>query len=183
MSKYQTAPRSFSHTRPRVHCRDYGPCIRPCTWPCLRPVARVHSCGSVYGPCIRPRGKHGRDGRVHGCIHRVHGRVRKVCTVFTASVHNHVRKHSRVRRPCTAHGPRSRLFETNYPCSRPVNATRVHGRSKDSLYTRQYGPCTQAVKGLCTRAMLTGTRNTLPVFLARERGPSLRATFTSRDHG
>jgi len=35
--------------------------------------------------------------------------------------------------------------------------------------------CTRAVNNPCTRAVLTGARNTLPVFMAHERGPCLRA--------
>jgi len=43
-------------------------------------------------------------------------------------------------------------------------------------------PCTR-VHGPCLRTVPIGARNTLPVFTARERGSSLRAVFTARDHG
>ena len=89
----------------------------------------------------------------------------------------------------------------NYgPCTRavstgsvwPVNVARVHGRLKDALYTREHGPCTRTVLTArvlgrvhgpylrpviysCTRVVLTGARNTLPVFTARDHGSVYRA--------
>ena len=97
----------------------------------------------------------------------------------------------------------------NYgPCTRavstatvwPVNVARVHGRSKDTLYTREARPVYKAVLTArivgrvhgrylrpvtysCTRAVLRCARHTLLVFTARKRGPSLQAVFTARDHG
>jgi len=43
------------------------------------------------------------------------------------------------------HGLCSWMLATHYPWSRPVNTTRVHGRSKDALYTSVCSPCTPAM--------------------------------------
>jgi len=53
------------------------------------------------------------------------------------------------------YGPCSRVLETHYPGSRPVNTARIHGRSKDALHTsvygRVHGPWFEMPFGLCTR--------------------------------
>jgi len=91
------------------------------------------------------------------------GHVPVVRNVFTACVHSRGPKHRCVPPPCT----------------RPVypSAWAVYMSCKPCTWAG-----TRAMYGRCTWAAFTGAWNTLSVFTARKRAPSLRATFTAHHH-
>ena len=76
--------------------------------------------------------------------------------------------------PCTRHVPvyagRAHTALTYTGRKYGPGCTRVHG----SYTGRTYGPYPRLYLGPCTRAVLTGARNTLSLFTSRERGPYLR---------
>ena len=129
----------------RVHARVCGLCIRPST-----AVYRLRT-GHIHGPFMTRTRRRPPHGRVYSPC-RVHGRSRRVRTVYTV----HDRVHGRVRvigGPCTA----VYMVRTR-PCTRAVNTAvyrvhdLVHGRVRvmdgpcKAVYMVRTRPCTRAVK-------------------------------------